>query len=343
MSDIRQHAHGESRRVKHAQLARMQTIRSERYLESFVRPHLGRDTPRGRWHTEVLQLDGTGAATVRIAVDDDPPVYAKAFPFADGPEVYAKLQVFRLTGFGEGRRHQTVEPLSWDPDQKVLLCRAAAGRAVSDLVGGDPAELAAATAEAGSWLGAFHDAEVRVGAPRSLLVTGELTSLAKRLSKTTALRPDYLPLALEMLAALDDLTYTAADGVVTQTHGQFRPIHVFTAPTTTTVIDLDRSAPGDPARDVAEFLHHLRSSTFVATGEMPRADAACRTFLDGYRRVTGGRNLTNLRFHWARYLMHSLTRHVKSGEVASDHPDRDPTYLRYRAEFDRIVDGSAVA
>jgi hypothetical protein len=330
--------------VKVQQLARMETICSEPYLDRVVRPRLGSNaSTSGPWKTEVIQLDGSGAATVRIALDDGTPVYAKAFPFADGPDVYGKLRMFRLGGFGEGRRYQTVEPLSWDAEQHVMLCRAAPGRAVGDLVGGPPAELSAATAEAGRWLGTFHDADLRVGAPQSLLVTGELTSLAKRLSKTTAERPEYLPVALEMLAALDQLTYTTLDGVVTQTHGQYRPIHVFIAPGTTTVIDLDRSAPGDPARDVAEFLHHLRSSTFVATGDTHLADEACSTFLAGYREVAPSGYLTNLQFHWARYVMHSLSRQVKSGDVVSRHIHRDPTYLRYRAEFDRIVDGSALA
>ncbi len=344
MSDTRQHAHAESRRVKVEQLARMETICSEPYLEDFVRPRLDADaSTKGPWKTEVIQLDGSGAATVRIALDDGTPVYAKAFPYTDGPDVYAKLQVFRLTGFGEGRRYQTVEPLSWDADQKVMLCRAAPGRAVADLIGGPSAQLAAATAEAGRWLGTFHHADLRVGPPQSLLVTGELTSLAKRLSKTTAERPGYLRVGLEMLAALDELTYSSSDRAVTQTHGQYRPIHVFISPGTTTVIDLDRSAPGDPARDVAEFLHHLRSGTYVATGHAHRADEACRSFLAAYREVAGSESLTNLQFHWARYVMHSLSRQVKSGDVDSENVDRDPTYLRYRAEFDRIVDGSALA
>lgn len=341
MPDTRQHTHAESRRVKAEQLARMEVVRSEPYLESFVRPRLGDEASAdGTWNTTVIQLDGSGAATVRIALDEGTPVYAKAFPFADGPDVYDKLRTFRLSGFGEGHRYQTVEPVSWDAEQQVMLCRAAPGNAVSELIGGPPEPLAEAAAEAGRWLGTFHSAEMRVGAPQSLLVTGELTSLAKRLAKTTAENPDYLPVALEMLAALERLTHTTADGRVAQTHGQYRPIHVFTTPDTVTVIDLDRSAPGDPARDVAEFLHHLRSSTRVMTGDSRDADEPSRTFLAGYREVARPENLTNLQFHWARYVLHSLSRQVKSGDVDSKAIDDDPVYLRYRAEFDRIVDGT---
>ncbi|MBY9073989.1 hypothetical protein K1X13_04050 [Nocardioides sp. WL0053] len=336
--------HQTSRRVKTEQLARMETICSTPYLERFVRPYLPAGTPDdGEWRTKTIQLDGSGAATVQICRDGAEPVFAKAFPFDDGPDVYAKLQVFRVTGFGAGQRYQTVEPLAWEEGQQVMLCRAAPGRAVSELIGGPVDALCDATAEAGRWLGSFHGSQIRVGAPQSLLVTGELTSLAKRLAKTTTQQPDYLPVALEMLAALDGLTYGTADGLLAQSHGQYRPIHVFTTPDTVTVIDLDRSAPADPARDVAEFLHHTRTSTYVATGDVHRADEPCSAFLAGYRETAGEEPLTNLRFHWARYVLHSLSKQVKSGDIPPHTVETHPTYLRYRAEFDRIVDGRAQA
>ena len=334
--------HHESRRVKAEQLGRTDLICSAEYLERVVRPHLRDAGPGDRdWRTKVIQLDGSGAATVQVALGDGPPVYAKVFPYDDGPDVFAKLQMFRVAGFGEGRRYQTVEPLAWEDDLRMMLCRAAPGRAVSDLIGGPAEELAEATAEAGRWLGSFHSSQLRIGRAQSLLVTGELVSLAKRLAKVTAERPDYLPVALEMLADLDRLTFSTRDGMLAQSHGQYRPIHVFVAPETVTVIDLDRSAPADPARDVAEFLHHLRNSSFLATGDVHRADVPCSAFLAGYRETAGEEPLANLPFHWARYVMHSLSRQVKSGDIPPHSLQDDPTYLRYRAEYDRIVTGQA--
>ena len=337
-------SHARARQVKAGQLARMDVICSEEYLEQFVRPYLTPDAPPdAEWRTKVIQLDGSGAATVEVWLDEQPPVFAKAFPFEDGPDVYAKLQLFRVNGFGAGERYQTVEPLAWEDQQQVMLCRAAPGRAVSELMSGPVEALSEGTAEAGRWLGRFHTSRMRVGRPQSLLVTGELTSLAKRLAKTTSEQPAYLPVALEMLAALDDLTYSTVDGLLAQSHGQYRPIHVFTSPEAVTVIDLDRSAPADPARDVAEFLHHLRNSRYLATGDMHRADAPCASFLAGYREIAGEEPLANLRFHWARYVFHSLSRQVKSGDIRPQALRDDPTYLRYRSEFDRIVDGRAMA
>lgn len=333
-----------SHQIKDQQLARTDLICSEPYLERVVRPHLEDAGHADRdWRTKVIQLDGSGAATVQVSLGEGTPMYAKVFAFDDGPDVFNKLQMFRVAGFGEGRRYQTVEPLAWEDEQRMMLCRAAPGHAVSELLSGPTEPLAEATTEAGRWLGTFHSSQIRIGRAQSLLVTGELTSLGKRLAKVTAERPDYLPVALEMLAELDRLTYDTRDGMLAQSHGQYRPIHVFLAPEAVTVIDLDRSAPADPARDVAEFLHHLRNSRFLATGDIHRADVPCSAFLAGYRETAGEELLANLPFHWARYVMHSLSRQVKSGDIPPQGLEEDPTYLRFREEFDRIVSGRALA
>jgi aminoglycoside phosphotransferase (APT) family kinase protein len=103
------------------------------------------------------------------------------------------------------------------------------------------------------------------------------------------------------------------------------------------VIDLDRSRPGDPARDVAEFLHRLRMTTFWDTGSVKGAEAATDAFLAAYRAATDVRHLTNLRFHSARYVFHSFNHKVKS--AAEDGRALAPIVEFYRSEFDRAIDG----
>ena len=50
----------------------------------------------------------------------------------------------------------------------------------------------------------------------------------------------------------------------------------------------------------------------------------------------------NLRFHWARYILHSLNRGVKTGEA--DWRDGGSTDFHvYRDEFYRVADGRAGA
>jgi hypothetical protein len=331
--------------VKEHQLARAEWVCNPEFLDRYVRPHVGVDAPvtGGTWTTQVIQLDGSGAATVRAELDGSRPVFAKLFPFDDGPAVHDKLCALRAAGLGAGQRYQVVEPLAWIDEEKVLLCRGAPGFPISDLLGGDVDVLARATAEAGHWLGRLHGPDLRIGTAHSLLVTGELTSLGKRLAKVCASHPGYLRQGLAMLAQLDALTYDTVDGIIAQSHGQYRPIHVFLSPDVVTVIDLDRSAPADPARDVAEFLHRLRLGVHTATGDMSRADPASASFLAAYREsARGDEHLVNLRFHWARYVFHSLNGRVKVDESTYE-DGGNAEYRLLAAEFDRIVSGRAGA
>ena len=48
------------------------------------------------------------------------------------------------------------------------------------------------------------------------------------------------------------------------------------------MIDVDRSVPADPARDLAEFIHRLRSTILRDAGAMKQADLLTSAFLDEY-------------------------------------------------------------
>jgi hypothetical protein len=52
--------------------------------------------------------------------------------------------------------------------------------------------------------------------------------------------------------------------------------------------------------------------------------------------VAGPEHLHNLRFHWARYIAHSLNNKLK-GDEASD-PETEATVDFYRSEFDAVVE-----
>ena len=323
-------ARPDARTVMQAQRDRVEEITRPAFLDERVRPHLPA-APDGEWRTTTIQLDGSGAATVRVSLDDGPAVYAKLFPFEDGPLVHERLQALRAAGLGSGSAEQSVEPLAWHPDVRVLLCREAPGRAVSELVGGPSGPLVEGCARAGRWLGRLHTSGLAIGEPRSLLVTGELLSLAKRLAKVVAKEPDQLPDSLDTLALLEDLARETRDGLLVQSHGQYRPLHVFVTDEVTTVIDLDRTGPADPARDLAEFVHRLRVGVHSATGSTAGADEPADAFYAAYVEVAGRDGLTNLRFHRARYLAHSVHRKVKDGGTD------DPRLALYRAELERVV------
>jgi hypothetical protein len=273
---------------------RVEAVTQADYLESRVRPHLPAEPDAtGKWTTRVIQLDDTGAATLEIAFNGLR-IFAKLYPDDSGPRIYEKLKALRADGFGPGARYQVVEPIAFLPEHGMLLARAAEGLPVSAHIGVDDGALVVGAREAARWLAELHRSPLRIGRPQPLLESGELLSLAKRLSKAISQCPQHLDQALEMIDALQGLAADAVETLHVQSHGQYRPIHVFVADRAVTVIDLDRSRPCDPARDVAEFLHRLRMTTFWGTGSVERAEAATAVFLGRSRappRTTG---------HWIR-------------------------------------------
>ncbi|MGQ0630307.1 MAG: hypothetical protein ACT4P1_04645 [Sporichthyaceae bacterium] len=308
------------REIYESQTQRCEQVQNEEFLNAFVRPHYkGAPAEGGVWETEVIQVDGSGAATVRCALDGGHSVFAKVFPFEDGPEVYRKLQALRGAGLGEGSRYQSVEPLAWYDEHKMLICEGATGTDVEALFAIDRVEWQRGIGEAGAWLGRLHSSGLSIGEAHPLLVTSELISLGKRMAKSAAEFPQHLNAMLANLKLLEGFTHETIDGLMVQSAGQYRAKHVFLAADHVTVIDLDRSAPADPARDVAEFIQRMRNDCFELCGDVTPVDVATRDFLDAYVRETGSdAYLANFRFHYARYLVHRFNRVVKKGNLGTD-------------------------
>lgn len=323
---------------------------SEATEASFLDARFQRWFPAGDegWEVKVIQLDSTGAATVEVRRTTGPAVFAKFFPpGTEGRAIHEKLLTLRAGGFGDGSRYQVVEPVGYLPELDLLVCREAAGPSVAQVLAGDDRDARlAAVREAATWLGRLHSTPLRIGAPHSMIVSTEILSLTRRLAKVAAERPDYVPEAVAMVERLEALSVDTVDGLAVQSHGQYRPIHVFLGHPAgedgagagpTTVIDLDRSRPADPARDTAEFLHRLRRQLLGAGRGEDAADEATAAFLEAYgAAVPDPATWTaNLRFHWARYVFHSMNRKLKKGAGEDD----ERAVEAYRRDFTALVEG----
>jgi hypothetical protein len=342
-----------------AELGRRVAAASEtEFLEARFRPlvEVANGGPSGNgnghqadWGVRVIQLDSTGAATVEVRRNGGRAVFAKFFPpGTEGRAIHDKLVRLRDEGgFGPGAAYQVVEPLAWMGDLDLLVCAEALGPSVADVLGGDdPAARLAAVREAATWLGRLHSTPLRIGKPHSMLVSTEILSLTRRLAKVAASQPERVPPALRMIEQLEALALDTVDGLAVQSHGQYRPIHVFLGDETgddraTTVIDLDRSRPSDPARDTAEFLHRLRRQLTGDGRRSEEVEAATDAFLDAYRAAVpdAAAWLANLRFHWARFVFHSMNRKLKKG----DSPEDDRAVETYRADFSALIEGRLLA
>ncbi|MGH9040719.1 MAG: hypothetical protein ACRDZ3_10875 [Acidimicrobiia bacterium] len=355
-----------TKNVKEELGRRVATASEEEFLEARFRPlvELANGEPPGNghggtgWAVRTVQLDSTGAATVEIRRNGGRAVFAKFFPpGTDGEAIHDKLRTLREAGFGAGAAYQVVEPLAWVPDLDLLVCAEAIGPSVADvLAGDDPAARRRAVEEAATWLGHLHSTPLRIGRPHSMIVSTEILSLTRRLAKVATEHADYVPEALRKIEQLEALALETVDGLAVQSHGQYRPIHVFLGPGfpgapgvgpgsrgvpgvdgATTVIDLDRSRPADPARDTAEFLHRLRRQLTGDGRSDQEVEATTAAFLDAYRAAVPDPEawLANLRFHWARYVFHSMNRKLKKGDSKEDEEAVDT----YRADFDALIEG----
>jgi hypothetical protein len=329
-----------SKEIKRDLGRRIAAVNRPEFLDSRIRPHFSdAEVNGGGWETRVLQLDGTGAATLEINLDGHK-VFAKFYHPGDdnAPLIYDKLKTLRASGFGPGERYQVVEPLGFIPEYGLLLTRGAEGPAVSDSIDGDEEALLSGAVQSARWLAKLHSSPVRIGAPRSLAASSELLSVARRLAKVMTRSPEHLKTADRMIREMERMAEETVDGILVQGHGQYRPIHVFIGGSSVTVIDMDRSRPYDPAYDVVEFLHRMRKAVLKHAGSAEPADAPTEAFLETYISAVSDRScLANLSFHWARFILHGLNGEMKDDQTGDPEFDRDIAF--YHSEFENVLDG----
>jgi hypothetical protein len=276
----------------------------------------------------IVQNDGTGAATVEYAVGGSARLFAKLYPDGSGPHAYQVLRALWRAGFNREHRYRVPEPLGFVAELNLLLMRGAPGESVADALGSDGDRVVRAVREAARWLLALHASPVRVGRldqPWYLF-----RKLSDRLAKAAAAHPQELKRLTVMVDHLQAVAERRRPVEPVQAHGQFRPIHAFLSGETVTVIDLDRSQPSDPARDLAEFVHRLRSTLARDGGARPVADALTRAFLEEYARERPG-GLSSLPFYHGAHVVASCCRHLR--RVRPEEPEWPRTLQFYTDEF----------
>src|SRR6266516_1086091 len=264
--------------------------------------------------THLVQNDGTGPATLFYDVKGAGRVFAKLYRDDSGQHAYRVLTTLWRDGFGETSRYRVAQPLAFIPELNLMLVRGAPGREVASATTDE--ELAAGAREAARWLLQLHSSPIRLGEPRYPWEVYH--KLLHRRAKEAAARK----LKLQLV----------------QAHGQFRHIHVFLAEDAVTVIDLDRCRPGDPARDVGEYIHRMRTKRYKASGGKSRAEQATQAFLEEYGAELP-QNLLNLPFYWGYHNLVSLWRFMKG--TAPDQPGYSGLVDFYLSEFETALGSRA--
>jgi hypothetical protein len=285
-------------------------------------------------------VDGLGAEVERLRTRERSTVLE--YRFEGGLRVIAKryaergdalasyevLRALRAEGFGPGSPHRVAEPLGCFADWGVLLMRAVPGHRLATLAG-RPGQWEGGLRAAAGWLAQLHGSSVDLGPPED--ITQGAFRLARRAARAGAHHPELEGLLVRLIEDLAERARSVAGSrPQVPTHGRYHAGHVFVAPDSVAVIDLDRIALADPAIDVGEFLHRLRALARRARLGDDAAERATLVFLEGYaahaRALPGG-----LAYYWSYSTLSTLL------HVVELHQAKWEKRLQfYRAEFEDV-------
>ena len=278
-----------------------------------------------------IQNDGTGPATLEVRFRPPTRVFAKLYRDESGAHAYRVLRSLYDDGFGRNDRYEVCEPLSFDTAKNLLITRGAEGTSLDSYLSLDRNMAMKGVREAAKWLAKLHSSPIRVGKVDDPWYM--FSKLCSRISKVAVAHPQELHTVTPMLAKLEELEGGLVREEPVQTHGQFRPVHVFLTDEKVTVVDLDRSRPSDPAKDLAEFIHRMRSEIFHRSYGMDYADRLTEAFLSEYseRRPSA----LNLAFYQCFHILVSKCR--KMTGTTKDEPGWERKNSFYASEFDKAL------
>lgn len=328
----------EPQKVKYELNQQIAEISRPKFLQEYVYgllpefAKIATPAPGDDINLSTVQNDGTGAATVEYRVGESTRLFAKLYVDDSGAHAYNVLRQLWEDGFNQGQQYQVPEPLCFLPECNLMLLREARGECLASYLNQDISRAIDGMKKAARWLLSLHGFAGRVGTVDQPWYV--FLKLADRLSKTAASHPEELKRLLTMLDKLRELADRLDGREMVQIHGQFRPIHVFLHDDTVTVIDLDRSHPADPAIDVAEFIHRLRSTIHREDGPTGRANELTKTFLNEYL-VQSPYQLEGLPFYGGFHVLVSLCRHIK--RMQTDDPKWEQVINFYSNEFELAI------
>jgi hypothetical protein len=300
----------------------------ERELRAGLSPFLD---PPGEHAMELrlVDVEDREAVLAELRGGSEAPLVLSAFvSIEDAAHAYRVAQELWNAGFDERSRFRVPRPLTLLEGDGLIVSEGTPGIPLVKLVDRRATEAVRQVREAGAWLARMHTADVRVGSP--WLPWRSIEALSVHLRARRRVVDAHRETFRDMVKRLAPLAGRAGKWTWVQTHGRFRPDRVTSAPGMLVVDDFVRSAPGDPARDVAEFVVHLRRR--AAFGEDVRADALGPSFLDGYLAHAGEQHLDNVSFYAGCAVLTSMV-----ADAPSDNGDIKEWIEFHRAEFDRWV------
>jgi len=234
--------------------------------------------------TKIVRNNGTGRLTIQYSFDSDVVVYAKLYDNELGVYSYKVNQSLWENGFNEAGRFRVPQPLGFLDDYALLVMLGVQGTSLGVAFDSDSSiDLVAGSYAAAEWLATLHLSIHRAGVPERNLESLKQCWATDLVMKAISVRPDKADMIRELIELLERCTakLPSNHGLVL-THGRYHHDHVFLSTEATSVIDLDRCRPSNPAKDVAEFIRLMRLSAFTNNLNIQKVELAISQFLSYY-------------------------------------------------------------
>jgi Phosphotransferase enzyme family len=289
-------------------------------------------------HSAVVQNTGTGRLTLRYNFGAENVFFAKLYCDDLGARCHEINSALWGAGFNATSQYRVPQPVGFLADHNLLLIHCVPGTPLGAVFDGDASvDLAAGSREAAKWLAALHRSSLKTGTADSDWDSLKLFRMARRLIKAVAAHPKKLDPVRELLEMLKKrIAELPASRSFVFTHGRYHHDHIFLATGMTSVIDLDRCCPSDPAKDAAEFVRVLRMTAFKEGFDMDRAEEATKTFLETYLAEIP-EAAASLGCYWATFVFHSFLGGLKKGRATGER-SWDEVMQFYVSEMIRALD-----
>lgn len=310
-------------------------ITSPEFIQNVLHPLIASETDCSELSPNctpsLIQDRGTGRITVHYNFEGGVSVYGKLYSDDLGVHSYRVNKGLWEGGFDKLTPYQVPQPL-YLPDYKLLFTMAAEGVPLMSFVGRDDAEVLSYARQAARWLVRLHRSPLRIGRPDTLWDSMRLHKILRRLTKAAAAAPLDRKRLITMVDALCEKgKKNPIQAPIVQTHGRYHYEHIFVKDGTVSLIDLDRSLPSHPAKDLAEYLMILRHRTFKLKGDVATAEAPTQVFLEEYFYALP-KNANGFMLHWGAFVLESLFKYVKRFTKHVQQSEYDP------ADFERRID-----
>ena len=159
-------------------------------------------------------------------------------------------------------------------DHALLLILGVQGTPLGAAFDGDSSvDLVAGSLKAAEWLSALHLSSLRAGDPERASDALKQCWTDNLLSKAVEVHPKKRDMVCELTKMLDQrVARLTTENSLVLTHGRYHHDHVFLCPEATSVIDLDRCHPANPAKDVAEQMTGVDSAQMAEAQSVAISD-----------------------------------------------------------------------